>query len=159
MKKQGGKGNQPLTSVLPLSLGSFSPIKSGMFKCISVSQLGGKHLPKRRERERHGAAQLLGQQQRWGPGGGRELRRHLWEEHIGTITARTSSGFQNPPRQQSQVLLSGAPGEYHAHGSSGGKSRWNNYTTLLCFHHSRAHANICLLVHLGYAAHTIASLP
>lgn len=50
------------------------------------------------------------------------------------------------PPQQSQGLLAGAPGEHHAHGSSGGKSRRNNYMTLLHFHRPRAHANICLLV-------------
>lgn len=49
MKKQGEKGNQPSPSILPLSLGTFSPIKSGVLKCISISQLGGEHLPKRRE--------------------------------------------------------------------------------------------------------------
>jgi len=48
MKKEGEKGNQPLPFVPPLSSGSFSPIKSGLFKRSSVSQRGGECLPKRR---------------------------------------------------------------------------------------------------------------
>lgn len=38
-------------------------------------------------------------------------------------------------------------------------ARWNNDTILLHFHHPCAHTNICSLIPVGNAAHTIASLP
>ena len=122
MKKQGEKGNQPLTSILPPSLGSFSPIKSGLFKCVSVFQLGGKCLPKRRD----GRGTML-------HGCCASSRGRIPEEDVSSagthgrsILVQTQQGLAQAskiPPQQSQGLLAGAPGEHHARGSSSGKSR------------------------------------
>lgn len=122
MKKQEEKGNQPFPSTLPLSLGSFSPIKSGLFKCISISQLGGEHLPKRRGTMLHGSHATS--------------RGRIPEEDVSSpgthgrsILVQTQQGpaqASKIPPQQSQSLLAGTPGERHTHGSSSSKSRWNN---------------------------------